>query len=158
MKYALPAICSKKSNDIFVRHLEQPRLLIPKTSYESSSAGLLLLRILSKSCPLAASQVVCSVILMAAQPSTDSPAGLPVDNPSKSYWLSEPSEMLLGHRTTKELPQAADVLIIGSGITGALAAHFVKEKAPNMNVTMLEAREACWGATGRVSLLFCSNV
>ncbi|UKZ68999.1 uncharacterized protein TrAtP1_010017 [Trichoderma atroviride] len=81
--------------------------------------------------------------------STDSPAGLPVDNPSKSYWLSEPSEMLLGHRTTKDLPQTADVLIIGSGITGALAAHFVKEKAPNLNVTMLEAREACCGATGR---------
>ncbi|EHK47311.1 hypothetical protein TRIATDRAFT_154515 [Trichoderma atroviride IMI 206040] len=86
---------------------------------------------------------------MAAQTSADSPAGLPVDNPSKSYWLSEPSEMLLGHRTTKDLPQVADILIIGSGITGALAAHFVKQKAPNLNVTMLEAREACWGATGR---------
>ncbi|KAL7917455.1 FAD dependent oxidoreductase [Trichoderma austrokoningii] len=86
---------------------------------------------------------------MAAQASTDSPAGLPVDNPSKSYWLSEPSEILLGHRTTKDLPQAADVLIIGSGITGALAAHFVKERAPSLNVTMLEAREACSGATGR---------
>ncbi|KAM0520563.1 hypothetical protein ACHAPE_002958 [Trichoderma viride] len=86
---------------------------------------------------------------MAAQTSTDSPAGLPVDNPSKSYWLSEPSGILLGHRTTKNLPQAADVLIIGSGITGAMVAHFVKEMAPNLSVTMLEAREACWGATGR---------
>lgn len=66
--------------------------------------------------------------------------------------------MLLGYRTTKDLPQAADVLIIGSGITGALAAHFVKEKASHLNVTILEAREACWGATGRVSLLFYSYV
>lgn len=90
---------------------------------------------------------------MAARASTDSPSGLPVDNPSKSYWLSEPSKILLGHRTTKDLPQTADVLIIGSGITGALTAHFLKEKAPNLNVVMLEAREACWGATGRVSPL-----
>ncbi|KAI0506442.1 FAD dependent oxidoreductase [Xylaria bambusicola] len=87
--------------------------------------------------------------LMAAHSSTESPAGLPVDNPSKSYWLSEPSEILLGHRTTKDLPQAADVVIVGSGITGAFAAHCVKEKAPNLNVVMLEAREACSGATGR---------
>ncbi|PNP59157.1 hypothetical protein THARTR1_01405 [Trichoderma harzianum] len=86
---------------------------------------------------------------MAAQASKDRPAGLPVDEPSKSYWLSEPSEILLGHRTTKDLPQTADVLIVGSGITSAFAAHFLKGKAPNLNVTMLEAREACWGATGR---------
>ncbi|QYT04841.1 DAO domain-containing protein [Trichoderma simmonsii] len=79
----------------------------------------------------------------------DRPSGLPVGNPSKSYWLSEPSEVLLGHRTTKDLPQTADVLIIGSGITGAFAAHFLREKAPNLDVVMLEAREACWGATGR---------
>ncbi|KAL6697147.1 FAD dependent oxidoreductase [Trichoderma pleuroticola] len=86
---------------------------------------------------------------MAAQASKDRPAGLPVDEPSKSYWLSEPSEILLGHRTTKDLPQTADVLIVGSGITSAFAAHFLKGKAPNLNVAMLEAREACWGATGR---------
>ncbi|KAI0545495.1 FAD dependent oxidoreductase [Xylaria curta] len=86
---------------------------------------------------------------MAAQGSTDSPAGLPVDNPSKSYWLTEPSEILLGHRTTKDLPQAADVVIVGSGITGAFAAHCLKEKAPDLNVVMLEARETCSGATGR---------
>ncbi|KAJ4856906.1 FAD dependent oxidoreductase domain-containing protein [Trichoderma breve] len=86
---------------------------------------------------------------MASQASIDRPSGLPVDNPSKSYWLSEPSEVLLGHRTTKDLPQTADVLIIGSGITGGFAAHFLKEKAPSLNVVMLEAIEACWGATGR---------
>jgi hypothetical protein len=94
---------------------------------------------------------------MAAQGSTDGPSGLPVDNPSISYWHSEPSEILLGHRTTKNLPQAADVVIVGSGMTGAFAAHFLQEKAPGLNVVMLEAREACWGATGRVSLLCHSN-
>ena len=89
---------------------------------------------------------------MAVRGSTDSPAGLPVDNPSKSYWLTEPSEILLGHRTTNDLPHTADVVIVGSGITGAFAAHCLKERDPNLNVVMLEAREACSGATGRVRL------
>ncbi|KAK8098484.1 uncharacterized protein PG998_013970 [Apiospora kogelbergensis] len=76
-------------------------------------------------------------------------AGLPVSNPSKSYWLKEPSEKLLGHRTTPELPASADVVIVGSGITAAFAAHTLKERKPELNVVMLEAREACFGATGR---------
>lgn len=81
-------------------------------------------------------------------------AGLPVSNPSKSYWLKEPSEKLLGHRTTPELPASADVVIVGSGITAAFAAHTLKERKPELNVVMLEAREACFGATGRVGSLF----
>jgi cysteine synthase len=81
----------------------------------------------------------------------EKPAGLPVDNPTQSYWHKEPSQKLLGHRTTEELPRSTDVVIVGSGITGAFAAHFLKEQKPDLNVVMLEAREACWGATGRVS-------
>ncbi|OTB07006.1 hypothetical protein M426DRAFT_318373 [Hypoxylon sp. CI-4A] len=76
-------------------------------------------------------------------------SGLPVDNPSKSYWHKEPSSKLLGHQTTKDLPRSADVVIVGSGITGSFAAHFLKEKRPDLDVVMVEAREACWGATGR---------
>jgi glycine/D-amino acid oxidase-like deaminating enzyme len=60
----------------------------------------------------------------------------------------------LGHRTTSELPAAADIVIVGSGITGASIARFLAEdeRAKGKNIVMLEAREACWGATGRVSL------
>ncbi|QSZ36473.1 hypothetical protein DSL72_006352 [Monilinia vaccinii-corymbosi] len=78
-------------------------------------------------------------------------AGLPTLNPTKSFWLSQPSKILLGHRTTEEFPSSADVIIIGSGIAGASAAHFLREhdKGKNLRVVMLEAREACWGATGR---------
>ncbi|KAH7310864.1 FAD dependent oxidoreductase [Stachybotrys elegans] len=76
-------------------------------------------------------------------------SGLPVDNPTKSYWLRDPSKILLGHRTTEDLPQSADVVIVGSGITGAFAAHCLKEIAPELNIMILEAREACSGATGR---------
>ncbi|KAK3944955.1 FAD dependent oxidoreductase [Diplogelasinospora grovesii] len=83
-------------------------------------------------------------------------AGLPspADQATRSYWHKEPSERLLGHRTTADLPATADTVIVGSGITGAFAAHFLlnssKEDAAAGGVMMmLEAREVCWGATGR---------
>ncbi|KAL2017977.1 hypothetical protein VTK56DRAFT_1357 [Thermocarpiscus australiensis] len=129
-------------------------------------------------------------------------AGLPSANPTRSYWLRDPSRTLLGHRGTPALPEKADVVVVGSGITGAFAALFLKEgeegrggglssrgaaagggcgcgggggggggcglgsapggalgkgegevevegKGKETEVVMLEAREACWGATGR---------
>lgn len=83
-------------------------------------------------------------------PRNPKPAPLPVPNPSKSFWHSEPSGLLLGHRTTEKLPEEADVVIVGSGITGASAARYLDEDGSKKSVVMLEAREACWGATGRV--------
>jgi monoamine oxidase len=83
-------------------------------------------------------------------------AGLPSPQPTKSFWHSEPSEFLLGHRTTTELPSTADVVIIGSGMSGVFTAQQIAEDigTPSINVVMLEAREACWGATGRVCITF----
>ncbi len=79
-------------------------------------------------------------------------AKLPSKDSTASFWHREPSKILLGHRTTKELPTHADIVIVGSGITGASAARFLAEdpRAKDLHVVMLEAREACWGATGRV--------
>ncbi|KIH94529.1 hypothetical protein SPBR_05734 [Sporothrix brasiliensis 5110] len=81
-------------------------------------------------------------------------AGLPNDNPSRSYWLQEPSKLLLGHRTTPDLPAEVDVVVVGSGITGAFAADALLEDvggaaSATRTVLVLEAREACFGATGR---------
>ncbi|KKP03789.1 hypothetical protein THAR02_04119 [Trichoderma harzianum] len=72
---------------------------------------------------------IYSIITMAAQLPKGRPAGLPVDNLGKSYWLSEPSEILLGHRTTKDLPRVTDVLVIESGITDTFAAQFLKKES-----------------------------
>ena len=83
------------------------------------------------------------------------PAGLPSRNPTKSYWLKDPSPALLRHRGTAELPATADVVVVGSGITGAFAAReLMMAMGEGAEVVMLEAREVCWGATGRVSSFF----
>ncbi|KAK4179339.1 FAD dependent oxidoreductase-domain-containing protein [Triangularia setosa] len=77
-------------------------------------------------------------------------AGLPSANPTPSYWLRDLDPLLVGHRTTPDLPEEADIVIVGSGITGAFAARFLlQDYAPNKKLVMLEAREACGGATGR---------
>ena len=78
-------------------------------------------------------------------------ASLPTEKSTASFWHSEPSEFLLGHRTTADIPEEADVVIIGSGITGSSIARFLREDArgQDLSILMLEAREACWGATGR---------
>ena len=85
---------------------------------------------------------------MAIIPTEDHQAELPTPRSTASFWHQEPSQRLLGHRTTQSLPEKADVVIVGSGITGAFAARELV--AGGRAVVMLEAREACWGATGRV--------
>ncbi|KAI3336150.1 FAD dependent oxidoreductase [Ustulina deusta] len=74
-------------------------------------------------------------------------SGLPTPNSTHSYWHRDPSKTLLNHHTTEDLPSTADVVVIGSGISGTFAARELV--AGGRSVVMLEAREACWGATGR---------
>ncbi|CAN9229158.1 unnamed protein product [Alternaria sp. RS040] len=78
-------------------------------------------------------------------------ATLPTPNSTDSFWHTEPNEFLIGHRTTEELPAKADIVIVGSGITGTNAAKYLSEdqRAAGKSIVLLEAREACWGATGR---------
>jgi hypothetical protein len=75
---------------------------------------------------------------------------LPVANPTRSFWHATHPNPLVHHRTTPDLPRRGNVVVIGSGITGAFA---VRELVTNgiTDVVVLEARELCSGATGRVS-------
>ncbi|WVR06122.1 hypothetical protein IAU60_003152 [Kwoniella sp. DSM 27419] len=74
-----------------------------------------------------------------------------VEGMSLSLWLQTVrNNPLLDHRTTEQLPTDADVVIIGSGITGSVTALSLLQSAnPPKSILMLEAREMCSGATGR---------
>lgn len=82
----------------------------------------------------------------------------PVPNPTKSYWLTKlpPNlQKLRNYGALANLPttEIMDVVIIGSGMTGAsVAYHLVRSKNKNDNtqkICVLEGRELCSGATGR---------
>ncbi|EED12969.1 conserved hypothetical protein [Talaromyces stipitatus ATCC 10500] len=69
---------------------------------------------------------------------------------SISHWLqSVEGDPLLEHRTTSELPQSADVVIIGSGMSGTTIAKNILDTWPERKIVVLEARLFCSGATGR---------
>ena len=50
---------------------------------------------------------------------------LPVDNPTKSYWIEAAESPLRNFRSTDILPQETDVVIVGSGYTGASTAYWL---------------------------------
>ncbi|KAF4994616.1 hypothetical protein FGRMN_5661 [Fusarium graminum] len=75
--------------------------------------------------------------------------GLPKDDPTVSYWQLPPNEHVADHQSP-HLPEHVDVVIIGSGITGtSVAWHLLKNTTSPLRIAMLEARQACSGATGR---------
>jgi glycine/D-amino acid oxidase-like deaminating enzyme len=83
----------------------------------------------------------------------NSDPGLPVDNPTKPYWLDDPPCPELTDIQSPILPNEADIVIIGSGIAGAAVAWSVLHECRNRDhrprVVVLEARQLCSGATGR---------
>lgn len=72
--------------------------------------------------------------------------GLPVPNPSQPLW-SVPRSAISWE--PQALPLQADVVIIGSGITGTSIAYTLLGRESSLNVLVLEAREVCSGATAR---------
>jgi hypothetical protein len=77
----------------------------------------------------------------------------PVSNAVPSYWRKEVGSIDT-HRSTAELPVEADVVVIGAGYVGASVVHHLIEESVRASrdlpsVLILEAREACSGATGR---------
>lgn len=79
------------------------------------------------------------------------PPGLPAKDPCLSIWQrTTRSFEYLNHGATESLPPQADIVIIGSGLAGSLTAyHLLASVDGPKNIVMLEAREACSGATGR---------
>ncbi|KAL4071211.1 FAD dependent oxidoreductase-domain-containing protein [Scleroderma yunnanense] len=82
--------------------------------------------------------------------------GLPIQEPTQSFWTYPPSS-IAAHVSQNTPPPYADVVIIGSGISGASFARTllgmdqqrdISEGKP-LTVVMLEAHETCSGASGR---------
>jgi hypothetical protein len=77
----------------------------------------------------------------------------PVGNAVPSYWRNEIGSIDT-HRSTAKLPAEVEVVVIGAGYTGASIVHHLLEETtgvgrPTPSILILEAREACSGATGR---------
>ena len=70
---------------------------------------------------------------------------LPVSSPTESYWQTPPHR-LASFRSP--FPDEADVLVIGSGITGISIARTLFEQDPCLKIVLVEARKLCSGATG----------
>ncbi|POS83343.1 hypothetical protein EPUL_005732, partial [Erysiphe pulchra] len=79
---------------------------------------------------------------------------LPCKESLQTFWRSE-LHPLDSHRSTEEIPKSCDVLIIGAGYAGASTAYHllcndeVPKMSPKPSVLLLEARQACSGATAR---------
>ncbi|KAI8983275.1 nucleotide-binding domain-containing protein [Trametes punicea] len=74
--------------------------------------------------------------------------GLPVPNPTQSLWTFPPAPIPSGTEPP-HLPDYADIVVIGSGITGASVVYNLLAREQGLKIVMLEAREVCSGATGR---------
>jgi hypothetical protein len=76
------------------------------------------------------------------------PPGLPREGPTVSYW-QDPPDGIANLRCTEDLPTETDIVIVGSGISGATIALNLLEEFPNKKIVLLEARQAASGASGR---------
>ncbi|KAJ6011793.1 hypothetical protein N7499_013234 [Penicillium canescens] len=76
----------------------------------------------------------------------------PVPNGMTSFWRTEPHP-LDSHRSTEFLPEECDIVIVGAGYAGSSVAHHILSQTPvgvkPPSILILEARQACSGATGR---------
>jgi hypothetical protein len=80
----------------------------------------------------------------------------PVEQPTRAYWQENPlypSLVNIQSNDGNKLPETADIIIIGSGISGASIAYTILHECEDLKqfkrVVILEARTVCSGASGR---------
>ncbi|KAH7118351.1 FAD dependent oxidoreductase [Dactylonectria macrodidyma] len=78
---------------------------------------------------------------------------LPVQNATTSFWRSAPHP-LDDHQSTPQLPAQVDITVVGAGYAGVATVYHILESCkargiPPPSILILEARQACSGATGR---------
>ncbi|KAL3811711.1 hypothetical protein ACHAXA_004077 [Cyclostephanos tholiformis] len=70
----------------------------------------------------------------------------PVANPTESWWLRDLPAPVVPQADT--LPERADIVVVGAGMTGASIAYWLSEKH-GLSCLLLDARGVAGGATGR---------
>ncbi|KAM0151510.1 hypothetical protein ACHAPG_008203 [Botrytis cinerea] len=77
----------------------------------------------------------------------------PHENPTSSFWEQQPLHPELVNIQSEQLAPRADIVIIGSGMTGASVAYTILNEClaigRPIKVAILEGRTICSGATGR---------
>ena len=76
------------------------------------------------------------------------PPGLPRDSPTQSYW-QDPADDIADLRTTPDLPREADIVIIGSRVSGASVSYNLLSADSSLKIVLIEGRQAASGASGR---------
>jgi len=81
----------------------------------------------------------------------DPKPGLPVDNPCLSFWQQTTRSFpYLNANKDIPVPSSTRYVVIGSGISGALAVfELIEAGIPGRDIVVLEAREAASGASSR---------
>ncbi|APV42669.1 FAD-dependent oxidoreductase [Pseudomonas frederiksbergensis] len=74
-----------------------------------------------------------------------------------SLWMDQLDEPLLA-RAALDQDLDVDVAIIGAGYTGLWTAYYLKRQAPNLNIAIVEAQTAGFGASGRNGGWLMGNV
>ena len=74
-----------------------------------------------------------------------------------SLWMDQLDEPLLA-RPSLEQDLDVDVAIIGAGYTGLWTAYYLKRQAPDLNIAIVEAQTAGFGASGRNGGWLMGNV
>ncbi|KAK2608033.1 hypothetical protein N8I77_006670 [Diaporthe amygdali] len=88
---------------------------------------------------------------MISNTSSSAKTGLPVANATLPFWRTELHE-LDSFRSSEALPSECDILVIGAGYAGVSTLYHLLDSsdAPDPSkIVLLEAREACSGASGR---------
>lgn len=72
------------------------------------------------------------------------------DYRSKSLWWSTlPEELATSTRYALHSDIDVDVVIVGAGYTGLWTAYYLQQRDPNLNIAILDAEVAGYGASGR---------
>lgn len=82
-------------------------------------------------------------------PNHTPPCQLPVTGATIPFWRTE-LHGLDSFRSTEELTAQCDIVVIGAGYAGVSTIHhLLKQDGPAPKIVLLEARQACSGASGR---------